>query len=83
MIDKAWESCQFSEKVVYVTRVIRATKKKRCYAVEIEITRRLARYRETESIRTLFWCAADDAAPAQTFLNRLNPGWAIETLTGE
>jgi hypothetical protein len=25
MIDKAWESCQFSEKVVYVTRVMRAT----------------------------------------------------------
>jgi len=83
VIDTAWESCQFSQKVVYITRIVRETKTKKCYSVEIEIERRCGPYREKFTDRTLFWCAIDEAAPAQAFLNRMNPGWALEALTGK
>lgn len=83
MIDTAWESCQYSQKCVFITHVVRATSKKRCYAVEIEIKRRCGPYRETFHERTLFWCPVEEGAPAQAFLNRLNPGWALDALTGE
>jgi hypothetical protein len=86
MIDKAWEAGDFVQKSVIVTRIVRETKTKRCYAIEVETSIRGRRGwsdSETYYDRTLFWCAADEEAPAQAFLNRRNPGWALDALTGE